>query len=122
MPITVPVTATHVVRPGERYYTRERLQIEPDVNAAIEILHEDAALIVVNKPAPLPMHPSGRYHRNTLEWILRDGVCAAEAAAGPPARCEHLRRRRLHPHRGVREGACSRSSSGAKCRSGIWPA
>jgi len=59
------------VRPGERYFTRERRQSEPDVNADIEILHEDAALIVVNKPAPLPMHPSGRYHRNTLEWILR---------------------------------------------------
>ncbi len=66
-----PVTAAHVVRPGERYYTRERLQVEPDVNAGIELLHEDAALIVVNKPAPLPMHPSGRFHRNTLEWILR---------------------------------------------------
>ena len=60
-----------MVRPGERYFTRERLQVEPDVNAEIELLHEDAALIVVNKPAPLPMHPSGRFHRNTLEWILR---------------------------------------------------
>ncbi|CAN5138524.1 hypothetical protein BH11PLA2_BH11PLA2_47770 [soil metagenome] len=67
-----PVTATKRVKSGERYNTRERLQIEPDVNAAIEILHEDAALIVLNKPAPLPMHPSGRYHRNTLEMILRE--------------------------------------------------
>jgi RluA family pseudouridine synthase len=66
-----PVAASHVVRPGESYYTRERLQIEPDVNADIELLHEDSALIVVNKPAPLPMHPSGRFRRNTLEWILR---------------------------------------------------
>ncbi len=67
-----PVGASHVVRPGESYFTRERLQVEPDVNVAIEILHEDSALIVLNKPAPLPMHPSGRYHRNTLEWILRE--------------------------------------------------
>lgn len=65
------LTASHVVRAGERYFTRERMQVEPDVNAAIELLHEDAALIVVNKPAPLPMHPCGRFHRNTLEWILR---------------------------------------------------
>lgn len=65
------VNASHRVRAGERYFTREKLQIEPDVNADIEILHEDAALIVVNKPAPLPMHPSGRFHRNTLEWMLR---------------------------------------------------
>jgi RluA family pseudouridine synthase len=65
-----PVTASHLVRPGERYFTHERLQSEPDVNADIEILHEDAALIVLNKPAPLPMHPSGRYRRNTLLSIL----------------------------------------------------
>lgn len=66
-----PVLASRRVHVGERYFTREKLQIEPDVNANIEILHEDAALIVVNKPAPLPMHPCGRFQRNTLEWILR---------------------------------------------------
>jgi len=64
------VSATHIIRPGERYFTRERQQCEPDVNPDIEILYEDAALIVVNKPAPLPVHPCGRFHRNTLQWIL----------------------------------------------------
>jgi RluA family pseudouridine synthase len=43
---------------------------EPDVNAAIRILHEDDALVVIDKPAPLPLHPSGRYNRNTLQFIL----------------------------------------------------
>lgn len=65
-----PVDAIHIVHPGERYFTRELMQIEPEVNANIEILHEDAAIIVLNKPAPLPMHPSGRFHRNTLQSIL----------------------------------------------------
>jgi UPF0176 protein len=65
-----PVTASQRVGPGEHYFTREQLQIEPDVNPNIEILYEDAALIVVNKPVPLPMHPSGRFRRNTLQWIL----------------------------------------------------
>ncbi len=37
---------------------------------AVEILHEDEALIVVNKPAPLPMHAGGRFYRNTLQHIL----------------------------------------------------
>lgn len=60
------------VRPGERYHTREREMVEPAVNPAIRLLHEDEAIIVVDKPAPLPTHPSGRYNRNTLEWILRD--------------------------------------------------
>jgi UPF0176 protein len=65
-----PVVPTQVVQPGEHYFTREQQQIEPDVNPAIEILHEDAALIVVHKPAPLPMHSSGRFNRNTLQSIL----------------------------------------------------
>ena len=43
---------------------------EPDVNAAIRVLHEDAAIVVLNKPAPLPLHPSGRFNRNTLQSIL----------------------------------------------------
>ncbi len=67
-----PAVASHLVHPGECYFTRERLQSEPDVNANIEILYEDTALIVLNKPAPLPMHPSGRFHRNTLQWILHE--------------------------------------------------
>jgi RluA family pseudouridine synthase len=36
----------------------------------VEIVHEDEALIVVNKPAPLPMHAGGRFYRNTLQHIL----------------------------------------------------
>lgn len=68
----MPVAAEHRVQPGERYFTRERAQIEPDVNLAIDILHEDEALIIINKPAPLPMHPSGRFNRNTLASILRE--------------------------------------------------
>lgn len=64
------ISPSQRVHLGERYFTRERLQCEPDVNADIEILFEDSALIVLNKPAPLPMHPSGRFHRNSLQWIL----------------------------------------------------
>jgi RluA family pseudouridine synthase len=43
---------------------------EPPVNADIRILHEDEAIIVLQKPAPLPMHPCGRFNRNTLQHIL----------------------------------------------------
>jgi RluA family pseudouridine synthase len=44
--------------------------VEPPVNADIEILFEDDGLLVVNKPAPLPMHPCGRFNRNSLQYIL----------------------------------------------------
>ena len=44
--------------------------VEPPVNVDIRILFEDSWLIVVDKPAPLPVHPSGRFNRNTLVHIL----------------------------------------------------
>jgi len=65
-----PVTALHRVRAGERYLRKMPDIVEPDVNGAITILHEDEALIVLNKPAPLPMHAGGRFNRNTLQYIL----------------------------------------------------
>jgi RluA family pseudouridine synthase len=66
------VTADHVVRAGERYQHILPGTIEPDVNPDIRILFEDQAIIVVNKPAPLPMHPSGRFNRNTLTHIMSE--------------------------------------------------
>jgi RluA family pseudouridine synthase len=64
------VTAQHCVHVGERYLHLLPATTEPDVNANIRILHEDESIIVVQKPAPLPLHPSGRFNRNTLQSIL----------------------------------------------------
>jgi RluA family pseudouridine synthase len=65
-----PVPPDHRVRAGERYLRKSPAEIEPDVNADIRVIHDDEALIVIDKPAPLPVHPSGRFHRNTLLSIL----------------------------------------------------
>jgi UPF0176 protein len=62
--------ATHVVQAGERLLHRLPQTVEPAVNGDVTVLYEDEALIVLNKPAPLPMHPGGRYTRNTLQQIL----------------------------------------------------
>jgi len=67
-----PATATQIVRAGQRYRRIFPNVIEPDVDGAVEILHEDEALIVLNKPAPLPMHAGGRYYRNTLTYLLHE--------------------------------------------------
>ena len=64
------VHAEQKVRAGERYEQRMTLAAEPDVNADIRFLYEDSALIIIRKPAPLPMHPCGRFHRNTLQSII----------------------------------------------------
>jgi UPF0176 protein len=59
-----------IVRSGERLLVHMPTTSEPEVARGIEILFEDDAIVVVNKPAPLPMHPCGRFNRNTLTGIL----------------------------------------------------
>lgn len=65
-----PVTAEHRVHAGDRLRQFLAQITEPPVNAAVRVLHEDEALIVIDKPAPLPMHPGGRFNRNTLQYLL----------------------------------------------------
>ena len=59
-----------VVRSGERLLHTMAATREPDVAVAIALLHEDDAIVVIDKPAPLPMHPCGRFNRNSLTYIL----------------------------------------------------
>ncbi len=59
-----------IVRAGNVFLHHLPQTREPDVNGDIRLLHEDEAIIVVDKPAPLPTHPSGRFNRNTLAYIL----------------------------------------------------
>lgn len=66
----VPLKADRIVRGGEQFEQLLPQTIEPDVNSDIRIHFEDESLVVVRKPAPLPMHPCGRFSRNTLISIL----------------------------------------------------
>jgi len=61
-----------IVREGERFEHLIPATIEPPVNADIDVLYEDDCLVIVNKPAPLPMHPCGRFNRNSLQYILNE--------------------------------------------------
>jgi RluA family pseudouridine synthase len=65
-----PVTPDRTVMAGERYENWIPMTVEPDVACDVGILDEDDALIIVNKPAPLPIHPCGRFNRNTLIYWL----------------------------------------------------
>ena len=67
-----PLLATERVRAGVRLYLHQPGQVEPEVNAKIDLLYEDEAILVLHKPAPLPMHPCGRFNRNTLQHILNE--------------------------------------------------
>lgn len=59
------------VRAGERYQRLLPGHVEPPVNADIRLLHEDEAVVVLHKPAPLPVHPGGRFNRNSLLHLLQ---------------------------------------------------
>jgi RluA family pseudouridine synthase len=58
------------VRAGWRVEHLVPQTTEPDVNNNISVIYEDDALVVVNKPAPLPMHACGRFNRNSLSYML----------------------------------------------------
>lgn len=66
----IPVRAARVVQAGEQFIHSVPEFIEPPVNGDIKILWEDESIIVVDKPAPLPVHASGRFNHNTLLGLL----------------------------------------------------
>ncbi|MDA8165625.1 MAG: RluA family pseudouridine synthase [Desulfobacteraceae bacterium] len=45
---------------------------EPPVDWRYAVVYEDEDLLVVDKPAPLPCHPGGRYFRHTLWARLKE--------------------------------------------------
>ncbi len=69
-PLSLPLSPELTVTEGQRFDQLEENTVEPDVAANVEFLHEDDDLIVISKPAPLPMHACGRFNRNTLRSFL----------------------------------------------------
>ena len=56
---------------GETIVVRRPAPVEPAVPLTATVLHRDDALLVLDKPAGLPVHPSARFHRHTLTAVLR---------------------------------------------------
>ena len=64
------ITKDYQIVAGDKTQHTSDPKTEPDVNVTIELLYNDADIIVLNKPSPLPVHASGRFLRNTLISIL----------------------------------------------------
>jgi RluA family pseudouridine synthase len=45
---------------------------EPSVPSDIRVLHQNEHLLWIDKPAPIPVHPGGRYNRNTVISLLEN--------------------------------------------------
>lgn len=65
-------------RPAERVRAGEVVILvrpsfeEPVVPTEFGVIYEDEAMLVIDKPAGLPVHPSASYHKNTLTYLLRE--------------------------------------------------
>jgi 23S rRNA pseudouridine1911/1915/1917 synthase len=60
------------VRAGEIILLRRPAPNEPDVPRHFEVLYEDDRVLVIDKPAGLPMHTTAKFWRNTLTALLRE--------------------------------------------------
>lgn len=67
-----PVLPSAILKVDDVMHTVRNDVQEPDVNAGYEIIYEADGLLVVNKPAPLPVHPAGRFYKNSLTYILQE--------------------------------------------------
>lgn len=66
-----PVTIDTLVKAGAITQHSSEPQTEPEVSSQIKLIHYEPDFLVINKPAPLPMHPCGRFAKNSLISILR---------------------------------------------------
>ncbi len=64
------------LKPGDRVHSQQHILLwrepwdEAPVPRDIPIVYEDDYILAVNKPANLPVHPTARYHRNTVIKML----------------------------------------------------
>lgn len=62
--------ASDRVREGETVLLVRPAMREPRAPMHYAVLYEDADVVVVDKPAGLPMHPTATYHRHTLQKLM----------------------------------------------------
>lgn len=66
-----PKSATTVAA-GEHYVIRRPAPPEPPCPRSFVVVHEDARMRVIDKPAGLPVHASAKFYFNTLTRVLSE--------------------------------------------------
>src|SRR5512133_4154646 len=67
-----PLKPSTLVRPGLRFKLRRRAREEPETPSELPEVYRDEALLVLDKPAGLPIHPTARYHKGTLVTRVKE--------------------------------------------------
>lgn len=60
----------HILRNGEKISHTLHRHEPPVTSEPIGVIHEDDDMLVINKPAGVPVHPAGRYNFNSITEIL----------------------------------------------------
>lgn len=66
------VSPEQILNADDEVFHHNPKVIEPSVPDEVSVLEEADDYLIVNKPAPMPMHPGGRYYKNTLTSILEE--------------------------------------------------
>ncbi|HEX4452880.1 MAG TPA: pseudouridine synthase [Kofleriaceae bacterium] len=69
--VSVPKPAT-IVTAGDHFVIRREAKPEPPCPRTFGVVHSDARVIVVDKPAGLPVHASAKFYFNTLARVLAE--------------------------------------------------
>ena len=66
----IPLKASTRVWPGLTFRLRRRSLVEPKTPENLAEVYRDEGLLVLDKPAGLPIHPTARYHHGTVVGLL----------------------------------------------------
>lgn len=66
-----PLKASSRVKTGLEFHLRRAVQNEPETPTEVPELLSDDSILILDKPAGLPIHPTASYYKGTLVTILR---------------------------------------------------
>ncbi len=67
-----PLRSNTSVLAGEHYVISRPARPEPLCPRTFDVLYEDSALLVIDKPAGLPVHASAKFYFNTLTRVMSE--------------------------------------------------
>jgi 23S rRNA pseudouridine1911/1915/1917 synthase len=77
-----PRRPSDLVREGEVVLLVRQQFVEPETPLYFDVLYQDEAILAIDKPSGLTMHPTATYHKHTLSYLLKKRY-ESDGARGP---------------------------------------